>query len=269
MTDGTRLAIVPRPAAELKLWGDPVAGEVNDWIYHLGERLCALVFSIPPGARFTQSEAWKPIYGADELYYVLRGTLLLANPRTGEVVRVPEGSAVSFGRDTWHHGINGGDGELQVLEFFAPASADDTVLTAGDGYGDAQPLERPSYVRRADTPTTIAAVPRDEWLSRMEGESEPILVAVLVSTPALTVGWIELLPGQRSPLRVHGGDLLVYVLDGRLNVLCPDEERPHRWLEAEADAAVCLPAATPYRYFNMSERPVRFLFGATSYIISA
>ena len=51
---------------------------------------------------------------------VLQGTLVLANPETGEVVRAEPADSVFFRRDTWHHGFSYGDDDLRVLEFFAP-----------------------------------------------------------------------------------------------------------------------------------------------------
>src|SRR5262249_13765517 len=93
---------IPLTAAQLKLWGDAASSQVSDWIFYLGERICHLVFSLPPGRGFTQSEAWRPIYGADEVYYVLGGVLALANPQTGEVLRAGPGEAVRFHPNTWH-----------------------------------------------------------------------------------------------------------------------------------------------------------------------
>jgi mannose-6-phosphate isomerase-like protein (cupin superfamily) len=253
---------VRRGEAVLKLWGDPVAGEVNDWIYVLGERICSLVFSMPPGQKFTQSDAWKPIYAADELYYVVKGTLALANPETGEVVRAEAGEALHFHPDTWHHGYNQGAGELQILEFFAPASQGHTVATAGDGYGQAKPPLKRQPQGGKPTPTIHKVDPR-RTLWRLEGE-ERILVGVWVSTPALTAGCIELLPGQSSDMRTHAGELALFVERGTLNILMPGAEPASRWSELHIDDAFYAPPGTPHRFFNMTGEPVRFLFGVSS-----
>ena len=81
---------------------------------------------MPPGGKFTHSESFRTIFAADELLYVLQGTLVLANPATGEVVRAEPGESVFFRRDTWHHGFSYGDEPLRVLEFFAPPPATGT-----------------------------------------------------------------------------------------------------------------------------------------------
>ncbi len=264
---------VHRKNVILKLWGDEVAGQVNDWIYVMGQRLVQMVFSIAPGGRFTQSDQWKPIYGADELYYVVKGTLVLANPETGEVVRAEEGEALHFHPDTWHHGFNNGPGELQVLEFFAPAPPQETVAEAGDGYGHARPpLRHPTYERNAvvgnwppggSEPAgrrTIHKADASKTLWRLEGEQRRILVGIMLSTPGLTAGRIELLPGQFSDVRTHAGDLALFVEHGRLNVLLPDEDGSARWSELHAEDGFYAPAGTPHRYFNETDEPVRCLF---------
>ena len=84
-------------------WGDAEAGFVEDWIYVSSQRIHAIVFGMPPGGRFTHSESFRTIFAADELLYVLQGTLVLANPETGEIVRAEPGESVFFRRDTWHH----------------------------------------------------------------------------------------------------------------------------------------------------------------------
>jgi quercetin dioxygenase-like cupin family protein len=247
---------IRRGDAILKLWGDSSSGEVNDWIYVIGERLCHLVFSMPPGTRFTQSDAWKPIYAADELYVVLKGTLVLANPETGELVRADEGEALHFHPNTWHHGFNQGSGELHIL----------------DGYGDSKPpLKRLTYRRDegignwpgangSRKAPTIHKVDPHQTLWRLEGDDH-MLVGIWLSTPGLTAGRIELLPGQSSAVRAHNGELVVYVEQGILNVLMPEADPPVRWSELHPEDAFFAPAGTPHRYFNMTDQPVRFLFG--------
>jgi mannose-6-phosphate isomerase-like protein (cupin superfamily) len=228
---------------------------------------------MPPGKKFTQSEAWKPIYAADELYYVVKGTLALANPETGEVVRAEAGEALQFHPDTWHHGFNQGDGELQILEFFAPVPPQHTVATAGDGYGETKIPLKSAPTRGNDgaeawplSPTaspTIRKIDPRRTLWRMEGE-ERVLIGLWVSTPALTAGCAELLPGQSSGIRTHGGELALFVERGTLNILMPGAEPATRWSELHAEDAFYAPPGTPHRFFNMTGEPVRFLFGVGS-----
>ena len=107
-------------------WGDEDAGFVEDWIYVSSQLLHAIVFELPPGGAFRHSDSFRTVFAADELLHVLEGTLVLANPETGDVVRAEPGESVFFRRDTWHHGFSYGDDALRVLEFFAPPPATGT-----------------------------------------------------------------------------------------------------------------------------------------------
>ena len=116
-------AAIPYASVTRHIWGDPEAGEVADWIYASTERVHALVFGLAPGAWFRHSPEFRTIFGADELLYVLRGTMVIANPETGEVLRVPRGGSAFFRADTWHHVHAHGNEELRVLELYAPPPA--------------------------------------------------------------------------------------------------------------------------------------------------
>lgn len=272
---------VPYKSAVLKLWGDDKSGPVNDWIYVSNEKIQLMVFSMAPGAHFGHSENYRTMLKADELYYVLSGTLMIANPETGEVQRAERGEAIRFGRDTWHHGYSYGSETLRVLEFFAPPPA----TGSSQPYARTKPfLETATYVqdkwigRWPDAADDKAAADRfhvvrpDEILWRLEGDEHRILVGIYMSTPELTAGVTELLPGQRSDTHVHGGDQAGLVLEGRLNLLLPGEAGPgpgNGWFEMDADDAFLVPAGAPHRYYNMTDRPVRFAFGvAPKYLAS-
>jgi quercetin dioxygenase-like cupin family protein len=202
------------------VWGDADSGFVQDWIYVSSDRIHALVFGLPPGGSFRHSQSFRTVFAADELLHVLRGTLVLANPETGEVVRAEAGESVFFRRDTWHHGFSYGDEELRVLELFAPPPAmgssgayaqtrpylvdsryaDDCVLGRGLG-----PVETPSFrVLRTDDRT---------W--RLD---RGVLVGLLVSTEHLTAGTVRVMPGQESTPESHRGDELLYALAGEVRV---------------------------------------------------
>lgn len=271
--------IVPEPGAVpsertvLKLWGDDASGRVNDWIYVSTATIHQMVFSMPPGARFRHSEHHRTVFGADELYFVLRGTLLLANPETGEVHRVEAGEAIVFGPDTWHHGFSQGTEPLEVLEYFAPPPA----TGSSQRYARSRPLlERSSYVQDewierwpADAEAfgakrTQRVLSDRDVLWRLEGDEHLLPVGIYLSTPQLTVARAELLPGQRSDTIVRGGDQAGYVLEGRLNLFLPDQPVKgggNGWFQMEAGDGFFVPAGTPHRFYNMTGSTVRFMFG--------
>src|SRR5262245_58498920 len=141
---------IPYAAVSRMVWGDRESGEVADWTYVSSDKVHQLVFGLPPGGSFRHSERFPTLFGADILYYVLNGTLVLSNPETGEAHVVRPGEAVFFRRDTWHHGHNFGTGPLRVLEYFAPPPA---AGTAG------------AYARARPYLTSIRTV-QDEWLGR-------------------------------------------------------------------------------------------------------
>jgi quercetin dioxygenase-like cupin family protein len=285
MTAAYRPTVVtPPPGAvraadvALKLWGDDASGYVNDWIYVSNDKIQQLVFSLAPGTRFGHSERHRTNLGADELFYVLSGVLVLANPETGEVHRVEPGEAVWFGPDTWHHGVSHGTETLRVLEFFAPPPA----TGSSQPYANTKPyLETPTYVQddwlavwpasaaEARERHTQRVLRRADVLWRLEADD--VLVGILLSTDRLTCGSIELLPGQQTGVRSHaGGDCAGYVVDGRLNLLLPegvDGNGGKLWFQIDSDDGFFVPAPVPYRLFNMTDRPVRLLFGvAPAYV---
>jgi quercetin dioxygenase-like cupin family protein len=234
---------VLREHALLQLWGDAESGFVNDWVYVSSERLYQIVLSMPPGHGFTHSVQNRTIFGADELYYVLRGRLLLCNPETGEVVPLEEGEAAWFGPDTWHHGFSADDSDVRVLEFFAPPPA----AGMSQAYARTRPfLSEPIYIRErpADRPT-IMRVGRDDVLWRVEGQSQELLIGLLLSTDRITVAQAELVPGAQTAARSHDGDLGLYVVEGSLGVSLGGSS----WRLAQGDGFF-VPAGFSYTFAN-------------------
>ena len=260
---------IPFELATRHLWGDAESGQVQDWIYVSSSKIHQLVFALPAGGRFAHSDAHRTIFAADEVYYVLSGTLALANPESGEVQRVTAGEAAFFRRDTWHHGFNCGTEPLRVLEFFAPPPSTGSSsayaktkpnLTAWkyrqDQWLGQWPMERAKIMREARF-----TVLRDaDLLWRMEGGGHPALTGLLVSTNELTVGKIQLLPGQVTDPEMHGGDESLYVLDGVLTLSVGAADSSPGYELKEGDGFY-LPEGTSHQYRNLSDRPVTVLFG--------
>jgi len=227
------------------VWGDEEAGLVQDWIYVSSERIHAIVFGLPPGGAFRHSDAFRTVFAADELFHVLAGTLVLANPETGEVVRAERGESVFFRRDTWHHGFSYGDDDLRVLELFAPPPSTGTSgayartkpFLHESVYADDRVLGR--SLGAADTPSLRLLRPGDATWRLDTG----ILVGLLASTEHLTVATMRVPPGQSSTGESHAGDEFLYVTAGTLRVVA-----------AEVDATLgpgdgfYVPAGVPHRY---------------------
>jgi quercetin dioxygenase-like cupin family protein len=227
------------------VWGDEEAGLVHDWIYVSSERIHAIVFGLQPGEAFRHSESFRTVFAADELLHVLQGTLVLANPETGEVARAEPGESVFFRRDTWHHGFSYGDDELRVLEFFAPppstgssgAYARTRPYLAESVYADDRVLRR--TVGAAETRSFRLLRPGDVTWRLDTG----ILVGLLASTEHLTVATLRVLPGQASSDESHAGDELLYVKAGKLGVAAAGVEA-----SLGPGDGFYVPAGVPHRY---------------------
>lgn len=260
---------IPYESATRHLWGDAASGEVADWIYVSSEKIHQLVFGVPPGGSFRHSEEYRTVFAADEVLYVLHGTMVIANPETGEVQRVPPGNAVFFGRDTWHHAYSQGTEALRVLELFAPPPSQGTAGTYARSkpnlsswrYTRDQWLERwPAAREEAGREETIRVLRDQDVLWRLEGRVRPILVGILASTPQLTVGKIALQPGQHGDAQIHAGDESLYVLEGRLHVRLP-EQAGQRFFELKPGDGFYIPEGVAHQYYNMTEQPTELIFG--------
>jgi quercetin dioxygenase-like cupin family protein len=259
---------ISRAAATRHIWGDPEAGEVADWIYVSSAKIHALVFQLAPHGVFRHSPEHRTIFAADELLYVLGGVMALANPQTGEVQRVPAGEYVFFRRDTWHHAFAHGEEPLRVLELFAPPPASGAAGT----YARQQPyLKHSCYAddqllgnlvddtRPADTLQRLSD--RDIVWRRDLG----VLLGLLVSTEHLTAGVLEVDGGQSATRHSHGGDEVLYVTDGRLQIRAWDGHDVHVFELGKEDAGY-LPAGCAHEYRNVEKTTARALFAvAPSY----
>lgn len=262
-------AHIPYEKAVRHVWGDKTSGEVDDWIYVSSGKVHALVFGLEPGGAFRHSEAFRTIFAADEVFYVLSGTLALSNPQTGEVHRAERGEAVFFRRDTWHHGFNVSPEPLRVLELFAPPP----LQGASSAYAQTKPmLKEVSYTQdrwlgrwpearpEAEKGFTMRVLADREILWRLEGRERQVLVGILASTEQLTAGKIHLLPGQQSEVHTHGGDEFIYLTEGALAVRASDSQAKPGF-DLKPGDGFYVPQGTPHQYANVSDRPATAIFG--------
>ena len=268
---------IPYAGVTRHLWGDDASGEVADGIYVSSDEIHQLVFGLPPGAAFRHSDAYRTIFAADEVLYVLAGTMILTNPETGEVHRVLAGEAAFFRRDTWHHAWSEGPDALRVLELFAPPPSQGT----SGAYARTKPnLTTPRYAQdqwlgrwplaeaEARAGQTIRVLRESDILWRLEGERQQALVGIIASTEHLTVGKLRLQPGQATDIQRHGGAEGLYVLDGTLNVRVWDGDPPC-WFELGPKDGFYLPPGTPHQYYNVGDRPVDVIFGVAPRYMAA
>jgi len=253
---------IPYAAAVRYLWGDDEAGRVSDWIYASTDRIHMLVYALPAGGACLHSETYRTVFGADVSYFVLEGTLALANPGTGEVRVAEPGEAILFRRDTWHHVFAHSTEQLRVLEFFAPPPSTGTSrkYAQQQPYLDTSHYTDDSLLGRWPPPEQSVSLHlrrAQDRLWRREGDA---LVGILFSTEHLTVATMSLLPCQRSDVQIHDGDECLYVVDGVLRVHTPDSDGSSYVELGPGDGFYC-PQGTAHQYYNIESVPVEAVIG--------
>src|SRR5262249_45282348 len=229
--------------------------------YVSNDKIHQLVFGMAPGGSFRHSDRFRTVFAADELYYVLSGTLVLNNPETGEVHIAGQGDAIFFRPDTWHHGHSFGTEPVRVLEYFAPPPA----TGAASAYARTRPMltgirtvqnqwlgRWPMARDEAEHGWTMRVLRSQDSLARLEGSSQEILVELLISTEHLTAGRMTLLPGRRSETRSYGGDLALYLSEGELSLRAGDNKAA---FELKPEDGFYLPAGRPVPFFNFCLPP--------------
>lgn len=244
--------IIRRQDAAHHVWGDRESGFVTDRVLVSSRNLHVLEFELPPHGEFRHSALNPTVFAADVLYFVLEGEMVLADPRTGEVARVPAGTGRLFHRDTWHHGFNPGRSTLRVVEFFSPPPSQGTA----SDYSRRQPA--PGRLRYRDdrwagrwpeasgertrSLSFITADPADGlWCFRDTQPSH--LQSIIVDTDFLRVVQGTVQPGHVEDFAVVEMESLLVVTAGELWVDIWDESVGYRATTAlsEGDAAY-LPA---------------------------
>lgn len=258
-----RPTAIPYSGVTRYVWGDADSGEVADWIYASTGHIHALVFGLAPGKAFRHSPEFRTVFGADEVLHVLSGTMLLANPETGEVERVESGGNIFFRADTWHHAFAHGPEPLRVLEIFAPPPS---AGTSGS-YSRTRPyLEQATYVDDrllgrlpgADREgRTLHPIHADTVRHRLDGDA---LLGLLASTEHVTVASLSLGPGGASSEHGHGGDEILYVRDGVLHVRAWQDDAAFTFEVAPGDA-VYLPLGARHEYRNYGGSTVEAILG--------
>ena len=265
----TEPVVVRYADVERRTWGDEEAGRLPDWFYADSVRLNLNIVGMAPNGAVLHSDANRARFGADELFYVLEGKMVQANPVTGEVLVINPGEAAFFRQDTWHHQWNYSNHQLRMLEFFQPPPKTGTggaYARAGENlerpykHGRDELLGRwPMAAEEAAKGQTMWAVREAGILWRLEGSvrGREILVGIMASTEHMTVGKIEFLGGQRSCEFTHAGDKVLFLEQGNLHIEFPETRR---WVELNAWDGCRIPAGTRHSFYNMSHEPARAVF---------
>jgi quercetin dioxygenase-like cupin family protein len=247
------------------LWGDERARYVSDWIYGSSPSIHMMSFEMSVGARFGNSPDFKTYYNCAETYHCLKGEFTFHCPETGEVHVLKKGDTLYFPPNTWHWGYNFGSETSHVLECLTPRTEE-----AVEAYAIKQPWltdirlstlkEASPYTPGAARGTQRASLARaGDYLYEIVGETRPMRVGLVCSTPMLTVGIVDLHVGQESEFITHPGDKVLYCLEGRANVYLPDDT-PNWWEMRPGDSAF-IPGGTRHAFFNTSDAMAKLIFG--------
>ena len=165
------------------------SGEVADWIYVSSDKIHQIVFGLPPGGVFRHSEAYRTIFAADIVYYVLAGTLVLSNPQPEKCIGCAGRSRLFPPRHLAsrlkpRRGTAAGAGAFRA----AAVARHVRRLCADQGIPcrpalRARRMARPLADRtRAEAASgqTIQVLRAGDLLWRMEGGERPALVGILV-----------------------------------------------------------------------------------------
>lgn len=253
---------------ERRTWGNEESGRLLDWFYADNVKLNLNIVGMAPNGAALKSPEKPTIFGADELFYVLEGTMVQANPATGEVLVVKPGEATFFRKDTWHHQWNYSNTQLKMLEFFQPAPKAGTggkyarekeYLTETRHTRDDLLGQWPMAREKFESERTMWHIGEKDILWRMEGSvrGRELLVGIMLSTEHVTVGKMHFLSGQRSSVLTHRGDKVVVVEEGTLQIEFPDTGA---WVELETMDGCRIPEGTRHSFYNMSHEAVRCVF---------
>lgn len=271
----TEPTLVPYSEATRFLWGDEESHQVYDWVYGRGDRLSSLIFSLRPGEYFKSSKTWRPLYDQDRFYYVLQGNLAIHDPVSGEVAVANEGEAIYWSGKKWHFGYNFGQRETLVLDWAAPPERavdvpevemskqkPDLAEPVGGRYDllDRWPAERPRVETTAWQGGGMVTVRRQDCLHLIAGNNKPTLVSLFISTPVITGGVIDLLPGHMAEAEAHPGDEVLFATRGRLNVYLPDT---YDWFELHPRDSLFLPEGVRHQYCNYSDEMAQLVFAVS------
>jgi mannose-6-phosphate isomerase-like protein (cupin superfamily) len=261
---------IPAGRGHHVLWGDRTSGQVSVETLVWTDQLHCGLFSMPVDTWFGHSDAFPTVTAADEIWITLSGIYVMNCPMTGEVHRVRPGEGMLSRPGTWHHGFSVGDEPLVMIEFIGGIGSGkrDILDFAATVAAPAMPKRtRDQFLGRwpdardeARAGERLRVVRPDDALLQIEGEEHPLLVEVLVSTPRLTVGRIELLAGHRSDRRAHDGEIHIYVVSGTTHIYLP-EQAGEQWHPLSPGDSFFIPQGMPYQLFNESSARTEILFG--------
>ena len=254
--DFSKSTIIKYAKIKIHLWGDEESGFVKDWIYVSNKSLHQIIFGLSARTNFKHSNEFRTIFGADELLYVLNGTMVIGNPQTGELHRVEKGEFIYFSKDTWHHAFNYSNEDLQVLEFFSPppltgtsgAYAKQKPLLRNFRYGQNYTLDP---LKLSNKKKSFKKINKNEINWSLIGESQEQLMGTIVNTKNLKVHILKVLGGQSTPKINFVNHSVFFILENKLKVTLSDKKSK---LAVNYKDSVYLKSGDCLQFYNQSRK---------------
>ena len=263
---------VKRSDMALHVWGDALSGFVTDRVISSTKQLHVLEYELAPGGEFRHSASNQTVFAADVLYFVVEGELVLANPQTGEVVSVKEGTGRLFHRGTWNHGFNPGQKNVRVIEYFSPPPA----MGAASEFSKSQPAlpenkydmgknvkNWPENHQVMQLKTSFWEVSDEKSILSFRDAAPTHLIATVVSTQFLQVIKGTIQPGHMDDFADVEKESLIYMLEGQMWVDVFDPAQGQSSVAIlEAGEAMFLPAGVRERLLVQSSTRAVYLRGS-------
>ena len=254
--DFSKSTIIKYAKIKIHLWGDEESGFVKDWIYVSNKSLHQIIFGLSARTNFKHSNEFRTIFGADELLYVLNGTMVIGNPQTGELHRVEKGEFIYFSKDTWHHAFNYSNEDLQVLEFFSPppltgtsgAYAKQKPLLRNFRYGQNYTLDP---LKLSNKKKSFKKINKNEINWSLIGENQEQLMGTIVNTKNLKVHILKVLGGQSTPKINFVNHSVFFILENKLKVTLSNKKSK---LAVNYKDSVYLKSSDCVQFYNQSRK---------------
>lgn len=93
----------------------PESSDLN-WLIASTENMTVGEYQLSPGSTFDPVD----IHAGDEIYHIIKGTVTMLNPETGQVVDVKEGESILLPKGAAHKAYNFTQDEALILFVIAP-----------------------------------------------------------------------------------------------------------------------------------------------------
>ena len=207
------------------MWGDEEAGNVKDWIYVSNENLHQIIFGMEKGGNFKHSNQYRTIFGADELLYVLSGTLVINNPETGDAQKINKGESVFFQKDTWHHSSYN-------------RSVDNTL--------------DPSFINQK----SFKIIKESDYIYSIEGPNQEVLIGTLIKSEFLDVRMITLNAFKKSHKFKFDKNTSYLSLDDNLKINLINEKTEYSLSKKDG---LYFPSSTEFTVENLNDFDARII----------